>query len=365
MTKVCRFSRIQEPQHPELARALTRIQRRVASLVVLALLGRIATGCSSQEPSSPIGDTDNAEAGASGNMPAPAAGGGAQAPTPRAGASGSTGELAASAGARAGVAGTSVRGGAPGSVAGASGAAGSNGAAGMQAAHGAGGMLAPSAAAGAGSMHAGAWRIMPLGDSITDSTCVTQLLFNDLRTAGYTNFDLVGTRKNQQSCGVMNPDQDCEGHSGYLVTDLVGNGAHANEMSAWFSSDRADLVLMHFGTNDAWHNDIAPDKILSAFSMVIDALRAVQPTVIVFVAQIIPLHPSDCPTCPARVEALNSQIPNWAMSESTQDSPIYVVDQFTGFDAMTDTAEGVHPNLMGAQKMADVWTAALRAHGIF
>ena len=179
------------------------------------------------------------------------------------------------------------------------------------------------------------------------------------------NFDLVGTKQNQQACGVSEPDREVEGHSGYLVTNLVGNGPNAAELPMWCAADRADIVLMHFGTNDAWNSGVPIMDVVSAFSEVLAALRAVQPRVILFVAQIIPLSPDGCPDCERRVRELNALIPTWAASESTTESPVYVVDQWTGFDPGVHADDRVHPNMMGSQKMADVWLAALRAEKIF
>jgi lysophospholipase L1-like esterase len=163
---------------------------------------------------------------------------------------------------------------------------------------------------------------------------------------------------------VTNPDRDCEGHGGYLVTDLVSGGKRASEPAAWFATGKAEVALMHFGTNDVWNN-VAPGPILNAYSTLVDGLRSVTPNVVVFVAQIIPMNPSGCAECANRVIQLNSQIPAWAAGESTSSSPIYVVDQWTGFDTATDTGDGVHPNLAGSQKMANKWSAALIARGIF
>lgn len=216
------------------------------------------------------------------------------------------------------------------------------------------------------------WRIMPLGDSITETTCYPHLLWKKLRDTGHTNFDFVGTKINNQACGVSGVDQNCEGHGGYKVTDLMPNGPHAAELTQWCSADNAEIVLMHFGTNDAWSN-IEPNKIVDAYSSVLTELRAVNPKVIVFVAQIIGLIPINtssctncaCATCDARIQALNALIPNWASSKSTADSPIYVVDLYTGFIPASDTPDGVHPNLTGAQKMADGWYQAIVAHNLF
>jgi acyl-CoA thioesterase-1 len=123
--------------------------------------------------------------------------------------------------------------------------------------------------------------------------------------------------------------------------------------------------LMHFGTNDAWNSGIPITDIVGAFSGVVAALRTAQPNVIVFVAQIIPLSPDNCADCEGRVRELNAMIPMWAASESTPESPIHVVDQWTGFDPATHAYDRVHPNMLGSQKMADVWLAALRAQKIF
>lgn len=208
------------------------------------------------------------------------------------------------------------------------------------------------------------WRIVPLGDSITETSCTSQLLWKKLRESGHTNFDLIGSRTNQQGCGVENPDRDCEGHSGYLVTDLATGKSRAAELARWSSENRADVVLMHFGTNDVWNN-LAPAQILQAYADVVASLRRAQPNVIVFVAQIIPMSPSGCAECGERVKALNRQIPAWAENLSTARSPVYVVDQWTGFETARHTYDGVHPTLDGAKKMADAWFAALVQRKLF
>jgi cellulase/cellobiase CelA1 len=76
----------------------------------------------------------------------------------------------------------------------------------------------------------------------------------------------------------------------------------------------------------------------------------------ILVAQIIPMNPSSCATCAPGVVALNNAIPGWAAGKTTAQSPIVVVDQWTGFDTVADTiGDGVHPNDSGFQKMADRW----------
>jgi mannan endo-1,4-beta-mannosidase len=208
---------------------------------------------------------------------------------------------------------------------------------------------------------------MPLGDSITGSTCWRARLWQMLRQSGRTNFHFVGTLDTSGDCSDPQYEGHNEGHGGYLVTDLVGSRPHASEPATWFTSNPADIVLMHFGTNDVWNN-IAPATILSAYTSVITELRKHSPNVIIVAAQIIPMNPTAstcttncaCPQCGGRVQILDGQIPGWAASNSTPTSPIIVVDQWASFDPNADTKDGVHPNdTTGSQKMATVWFNAL------
>jgi len=212
------------------------------------------------------------------------------------------------------------------------------------------------------------WRITPLGDSITGTTCGPQFLSKTLRDHGKTNFVFVGSNLNDQGCSGA-PVVHTEGHGGYLVTDLVGNGQHASKLSQWCRANAADLVLMQFGTNDVW-SDRSPRAILAAYDAVLAELRKANANVVLLVAQITPLNPSSCPECESRVVALNAQIPGWAARSSTSESPVVVVDLHSAFagasyvPSSTYTPDGVHPNAAGAQLIANQWYAALTALGI-
>src|SRR6185436_12713784 len=203
------------------------------------------------------------------------------------------------------------------------------------------------------SAQAVATKIMPLGDSITGSTCWRAKLWDRLQTSGYTNIDFVGTL-NTTGCGVTY-DGDNEGHGGYLVAGV----ANENLLPPWLSATNPDIVLMHFGTNDVW-NQVSTTNILAAYSTLVDQMRANNPNMKIIVAQIIPMDPSGCGTCYQGVINLNNAIPGWASGKSTAQSPIYVVDQWTGFDVAADTVDRVHPNdTTGSTKMGDKWYTAL------
>jgi lysophospholipase L1-like esterase len=173
---------------------------------------------------------------------------------------------------------------------------------------------------------------------------------------------------NNQSCNNA-PTQNTEGHGGYLVTYLTtaspaqsGKGS-LTELNTW-TATATDVVLVHFGTNDVWNN-IAPATIVSAYEFVIGKYRAKNPNVIFFVSKIISMNPSGCSDCATRVSNLDALITStWATSNSTATSPVYIVDHSTAISTATDSADGVHPNVNGAQKMATVTYNALIAKGL-
>ena len=282
-----------------------------------------------------------------------------------AGAGGIAG-AAAGAGGATGGGGTSGAGGARGGSTGTGGAAATGA--------GGGGGTAGAAGGGGSSSHTGTWHIMPLGDSITGSTCYPQLLSKELISKGHTNFNFIGLNLNNQSCGAGAPSLMTEGHGGYDVTYLVtnnppqsGHGTLA-ELQRW-AAEKPDVVLMQYGTNDVW-GGVSQSSILSAYSFVVDQFRSQNPSVIFFVAQITPMHPSGCSACESNVEALNSMIPSWAAGKTSTASPIYVVNVWAALPQASYlpnsqyTSDGVHPNAAGAQLMADVWYAALVAKNI-
>jgi lysophospholipase L1-like esterase len=133
----------------------------------------------------------------------------------------------------------------------------------------------------------------------------------------------------------------------------------SSDLARWFDTQQPDVVLMHFGTNDLW-SGAAPAAILSAYSAILSKLRSRNPSVKVYVAQVIPLQPDTQKDYTALATALNSAIPGWATQNNQASSPIVVVDQFTGFNATADTSDGVHPTAAGSEKMAQKWFDALK-----
>jgi lysophospholipase L1-like esterase len=152
-------------------------------------------------------------------------------------------------------------------------------------------------------------------------------------------------------------DIDNEGHGGYLATGIANN----NQLPGWLSATQPDIVMMMLGTNDVWSH-LPPATILDAYTRLLGQMRAQNPNVKLIVAQILPMNPAGCSDCAQGVVNLNNAIPAWAAAHSTAQSPITVVDQWTGFDTAADTTDGVHPNeTTGIQKIERRWYPALTA----
>lgn len=196
-------------------------------------------------------------------------------------------------------------------------------------------------------------KIMPLGDSITAGPgCWRAILWHQLQTTGYTNIDFVGSVPDGGCNYGYTYDGDNEGHSGMSATGI----ASQNLLPGWLAAANPDIVLMHLGTNDMWGDFIPTSSILAAYTTLVGQMRANNPNMKILVAQIIPMNPPSCSACAAEVVALDNAIPGWAAGLTTAQSPIIVVDQWTGFDDATDTnGDGVHPNDAGFQKMANRW----------
>jgi len=386
------------------ARSSMRKLRHLACLGRCVLLsGVFAIACGKNEAPGP---------GGSGGSQTASGGVGASSGGPAASGSGGSSGAAASQGASGGVAGVGGHGAASGGTseaagrptggrAGALSGAGGGGAlaggsagtspaqagsSGMSAGagrFGGGGAAGTSAASGgaAGAGGAGTLKIVAIGDSTTQSTCWRALLWQTLNGKHAGGFDFVGSHRSDAGCSPSNYDQDNEAYGSSLLSEAVsglfannrmctplapsGPCPKLNDFITAFQSYKPDVALIHYGTNDVW-NSIATSSIMAGFDDLVNGLRAANAGVKIFVAQIIPMNVTDaecggcgCSACTSNIAALNSAIATWAPMHSTAGSPIGVVDQNTGFDAVADTRDGVHPNDSGSQKMAAKWDAAL------
>ena len=205
-------------------------------------------------------------------------------------------------------------------------------------------------------------RIMPLGDSITmsfsDKPSYRRALWFMLQAENYF-VDFVGSQTEQ--FGGPNPygdfDLDHEGHGGFRTENILGAA------DTWAANAQPDVVLLHVGTNDA---NQAVDPAVSAANIgaIIDTLRGRNPNIVVLLALIIGADDdknavvSGLPLNDAII-ALNALIPGVAVSKTTAQSPVYLVDQYGHFDRNNLTWDGIHPTVEGETVMAENWFGVL------
>jgi lysophospholipase L1-like esterase len=203
-------------------------------------------------------------------------------------------------------------------------------------------------------------KIMPLGDSITHGSPMynsyRRSLWLKLQEAKY-DVDFVGGLKENEGGPPPNSDFDLDhhGHWGWTTDKLVPEIWH------WTRDNQPDIVLLHAGTNDCF-GEKSIEGIRDNIGRIIDQLRSEQPAVKVLVAQIIPTA-APYQAVNTKITALNALLPALAAEKTTQQSPVVVVDQNTGFssDEGVDLYDGVHPNVRGEEKIAAQWYKALRA----
>lgn len=196
-------------------------------------------------------------------------------------------------------------------------------------------------------------KIMPLGDSITESSAGLPsyrfYLWQLVQTNGY-RIDLVGSKQGTANGPPANQnfDMDHEGHSGWRADEALA------QISDWATAASPDFVLLHLGHNDLCQGQDVIGTVRD-LGGIIDVLRTVNPRIGVLVAQII----ASSEPCHAQIPALNAQLPALVAAKHTQESPVMLVDQYTGFLPATMTRDGVHPNATGESHMADRWFVAL------
>ncbi|OTA98792.1 carbohydrate esterase family 3 protein, partial [Hypoxylon sp. CI-4A] len=195
-------------------------------------------------------------------------------------------------------------------------------------------------------------RYMPFGDSITEIICWRAKLWEKLKPTEWGSVDWVGSGKGENNCQDTTYDRDNEGHSGFLAIDI----ANRQQLVGWLEQAPADVITMHLGTNDIVQQNKPVNDIIAAFTTLIGVMRDSNPNTKIIVAQIIPMGFGSYNT---QIQSLNAAIVPWAEGLNTTESPIWVVDQYTGFSGTSDLRDGVHPNASGDDKMVNVWYPAL------
>lgn len=202
--------------------------------------------------------------------------------------------------------------------------------------------------------------ILPLGNSITQSKIpyysYRYNLWKKMVDSGI-KFDFVGSLDSNYTGVPAWPsyrgfqfDPDHEGHWGWRADELL------DSLPVWLTRYTPNLVLMHVGSNDCNQGNSTISTV-NELTQIINVLRGDNNKISILLAKLIPW---DNTTVNSRINDLNSRFDSLASELTNDSSKIIVVDQNTGFDAVNDTFDGVHPNESGEEKMASVWFTGIK-----
>lgn len=220
--------------------------------------------------------------------------------------------------------------------------------------------------------------ILCLGNSITNGVDTFNSYRRDLWQmlhADNYNFDFIGSwSKHHMGTAAPVPDfdMDNEGHSGWTFEDILKapswDSARGN-LHEWIQTYTPDIVLVELGTNDVFQCR-KPAEMFANLNVILYLLREKNKHVKIFLAQIPPLGAqwSDKKLCGNdttyhdAIINLNNQIASYAKEHSTAQSPIIIVDQYTGVDPSVDMFDDIHPNTKGEKIMAQRWFNAIQPY---
>jgi acyl-CoA thioesterase I len=218
--------------------------------------------------------------------------------------------------------------------------------------------------------------ILPLGNSITNGTSIynsyRRSLWQMLHKKNY-NFDFIGSwDKHHMGGEVPNPDfdMDHDGHSGWTAHHILEPpdwDKQRGNIDLWLHLYKPDIVLIELGTNDVFQCVNAASSIKD-LSMIIDKLRKKNALVKILLAQIPPLGEQWAPkklcgTDTAYEQAIkifNKEVVHFAGRKTNAQSPVIIVDQFTGINPATDMYDDIHPNAKGEMLMAERWYKGMK-----
>ncbi|MBD3418824.1 MAG: hypothetical protein GF398_01780 [Chitinivibrionales bacterium] len=205
--------------------------------------------------------------------------------------------------------------------------------------------------------------IMPFGNSITGSfdflPSYRYFLWKDCKEEGYSELiNFVGSLCGVGDHGVSGvcgaPSFGLEGwdtdHSGW-------HGTYVWEIDELFSDQVTkrgvqipDIILCHFGSNDM-ANELNVFVTAQHYRNGINMMRSFNSDVKILACKIAPIFQTDAIS--DSVEKFNDSLEMIFRDMSTDQSPIYCIDQYTGFPRQFIKADGIHPNFEGEKWIAD------------
>jgi hypothetical protein len=209
---------------------------------------------------------------------------------------------------------------------------------------------------------------MIVGDSISAGPgCYKKYLLQALTEHHFSNFEFVGEYADDCGSPVRHSAVSCSTAVHYTEPTFTMSNCFQGQsfpgLSTLMATHHPDLVLLQLGVNDVWGGSRSTAAIIDSYTQLVQQARAVNPHVVLVVAQIQKIRP-DCSADTSvtdRAQALVNAVPGWAAKQSTPESPLFVADLWTNSDwSKAETTDCVHPNDVGAERMAKNWFDALR-----
>jgi len=207
------------------------------------------------------------------------------------------------------------------------------------------------------------WKILPLGDSITEGFSLPDPSSGGYRVRLFAMATHFGKRITFVG-SLRNGPADVEGvpfppwHEGHSGRDINYIGSIVSDALA----SQPDIILLMIGTNDILSSnrlDEAPDRL----AMLLEKIIAADSGALIVVARITPL-----PKHSMEVSKYNEGVVRVARKLADRGERIVVADMHTGFpvsllspdlDGLHHTPDPIHPIQEGYDHMAAVWYAAI------
>jgi autotransporter-associated beta strand protein len=232
-------------------------------------------------------------------------------------------------------------------------------------------------------------RVMPLGDSITFGRGDGVDILGGYRSPLFTGvfglgdyLDLIGSATGNPSTTLTSAGET--GHNGYrsaTLAQLDGNlagsvpiagGVTNNQGGFWITGTEAgrppafpDAVLLLGGINDvAGTGNVDVPTALARLDLLVGGIFALRPDTTVFVSNLTPITGTPAVNYGTKVTDFNAGVPGIVAAYANQGRKAYLVDMNSALTAADITADGVHPNQTGYDKMAATWLGALTTQGV-
>jgi len=199
--------------------------------------------------------------------------------------------------------------------------------------------------------------IMPFGESTTEGPPAYRKKFYDLAKTDGLSIDMIGP--NSDGTG-LSYDSDNAGFSSITCSLLI------DKLYSDCDGYSPDIVLLWEGTNDCgWNYQFFIDNhpIIDELSLLIDSTCLKYPNALVFVGSIPPMANTSYPNfgvAKANAEIYNDAMPAMIDAKAASGKKVYFVDART-LSIYTDiSADSIHPNLAGYDKMAALFYSAVK-----